>query len=217
MLYNLYGESTAVFNIHMVYRMLRRIPLSILLSHESRDRFQANDPLLPIQTNPNLDPTLAMLLHIYGLKISDYATRRIKYYLDMVTRARYILAMLTREKPEDFGDLSPEDHSFLGGVVLKILFGIENNFYYYTNIPVLPSGEADNKIRIGAVLSASLCFINHACLPNACVVWGKGRAKLIALRALLLGEEVTIAYKDIALKMPREARQKQLRYRWGFT
>jgi hypothetical protein len=218
MLFNLYGETEPDFTIHMVYRMLRQIPVSVMLSQDSRDAIHSENPMYQIEANePDLDPMLTALLHMYSLKVSQIASHGAKAHLDLVTRAWYILALLKREKPEEFDGLPPSDYMFLGGIVLRILHGIESNYYSYDNIPILPNGEADNKVPIGAAIAASLSFVNHACLANACVVWGKGKAKLIALRAIRPGEQVTITYNDVVLSVQDTVERGALiEARWGF-
>ncbi|KAJ7108446.1 SET domain-containing protein [Mycena crocata] len=80
----------------------------------------------------------------------------------------------------------------------------------------LPATLPNTTTRFPALFS-HLCRANHACTPNAqfsfCADIFVGR--LCALRTIGAGEEVTIGYTELAA--PREARQADLKARYGFA
>lgn len=90
---------------------------------------------------------------------------------------------------------------------------------------------ADSDLNaLGVCMHASMAMLNHACIPNAAVVfpfggaakggqqrWNDGDDKimqLVALRAIEPGEELLISYVDLCDTV--EERQKQLKQRYCF-
>jgi hypothetical protein len=67
---------------------------------------------------------------------------------------------------------------------------------------------------VGLAFDPLLARANHSCRPNAAAVWAGKRLTLRALRAVGVGEEVTVAYVDTTF--PRETRRRELRERWFF-
>jgi len=76
------------------------------------------------------------------------------------------------------------------------------------------TGNADASEAIP--MFPNICKINHSCCPNSFFSWNTtlGCGVIHALRDIEQGEEITIAYKDMALQ-DFETRKTQLDLRWG--
>jgi len=68
----------------------------------------------------------------------------------------------------------------------------------------------------GIPMFPTICKINHSCCPNSFFSWNRslGCGIIYALHDIKKGEEITIAYKDIAIQ-DFETRKSQLDLRWG--
>ena len=67
----------------------------------------------------------------------------------------------------------------------------------------------DNLETVGRALFPSyISFVNHSCIPNACLVFNQNRAEVRALRSIDKDEKIYISYIDVC--KPREWRKEYL-------
>lgn len=66
----------------------------------------------------------------------------------------------------------------------------------------------DEQIAVGVGLFIDISMINHSCTPNAAIYFENNTARLIALREISSGDEITLSYIDPCMSL--EARQLEL-------
>ena len=68
--------------------------------------------------------------------------------------------------------------------------------------------------EVGFCLSPALAMVNHSCLPNCCQTTTGGRARLVALRDIEAGEELSYSYASI--EGTTATRRASIESTWGF-
>ncbi|CAG0919334.1 unnamed protein product [Notodromas monacha] len=107
---------------------------------------------------------------------------------------------------------------FVGWLLFIHCVAARHQVYNVTEVLVPPGGVEHLTSRdLGLSITPVVNFANHACFPNAALMFtGKRTCRVVALLPVAPGEEVTLAYTHQAHSWPRSERRRVLLDDWGF-